>query len=102
MESLKHFGSPTSAQPALSKASFGHDPPGRGGPEVSVIRLGVAGLGWLGESLIKDVPRVPGLEVAAVQDVVGERAREIASRYDVAWWGTRFDDLLALDDVDAA
>ena len=28
-----------------------------------MIRVGVAGLGWLGESLIKDLPRVGGLFV---------------------------------------
>ena len=54
-----------------------------------MIRLGVAGLGWLGESLIKDVPRVGGLEVIAVQDVVAatelyRRARQHGSGAEVA------------------
>jgi predicted dehydrogenase len=66
-----------------------------------VTRLGVAGLGWLGESLIKDVARVPGLEVVAVQDVIGERAKDVAERYGIAWAGPRFEDLLALSKVDA-
>ena len=66
-----------------------------------MTRLGVAGLGWLGQSLIKDVPRVAGLEVVAVQDVVVDRAAAVAEEYDVGWYGERYADLLARADVDA-
>ena len=68
---------------------------------MSVTRLGVAGLGWLGESLIKDALRSPHFEVVAVQDVVPERPREIARQYGAAWCGTRYEDLLDQQDVDA-
>jgi predicted dehydrogenase len=67
----------------------------------ATTRLGVAGLGWLGESLIKDVPRVPELEVAAVQDAVPARATEVAAAYGIGWSGQRFEDLVARPDVDA-
>jgi predicted dehydrogenase len=66
-----------------------------------VIRLGVAGLGWLGESLIKDVPRLAGLEVVAAQDVLAERAEQIAARYAIAWHGQDFDQLISQKSVDA-
>src|SRR5215211_6486955 len=66
-----------------------------------MIRLAVAGLGWLGESLLKDVARFPHLEVAAVQDVRLDLARDTARRYGVRWSGERFEDLVALSDVDA-
>jgi len=66
-----------------------------------VIRLGVAGLGWLGESLLRDVPRVAGLDVVAVQDVLAERARDVAARFGVPWSGERYADLLQVDEVDA-
>ena len=66
-----------------------------------MIRLGVAGLGWLGESLIKDVPRVGGFQVLAVQDVVPDRARAVADRYGARLALPRFDDLLAVEDVQA-
>ena len=66
-----------------------------------MIRVGVAGLGWLGESLIKDLPRVGGLELVAVQDVLPERARAVADRYAARLSLERFDDLLAVGDVDA-
>lgn len=63
--------------------------------------LGVAGAGWLGESLIKDVPRVTELSVVAVQDVVADRAREVAARYGIAWSGDRYADLLGAEGVEA-
>lgn len=66
-----------------------------------MTQLGVAGLGWLGESLIKEVPRVPGLELLAVQDVVSGRATDIASTYAVPHATDRFEDLVALSDLDA-
>jgi predicted dehydrogenase len=46
-----------------------------------VTRLGIAGLGWLGEALILDASQMTEFQVGAVQDVVPEREREIASRY---------------------
>jgi predicted dehydrogenase len=67
-----------------------------------MIRLGVAGLGGLGEALIRDVPKVAGLSVVAVQDVVADRARDVAAGFGVAWAGERFADLLEVDGVDAA
>lgn len=66
-----------------------------------VVHLGVAGLGWLGESLIKDAVRSPDFRVVAVQDVVADRADDIASRYAVAWSGQSFEDLLSRSEVEA-
>src|SRR5438094_5639601 len=66
-----------------------------------MTRLGIAGLGWLGQSLIKDVPRFAGLDVVAVQDVQPGRPREIADTYGAPWCGESFDELLVLAEVDA-
>jgi predicted dehydrogenase len=63
--------------------------------------LGVVGLGWLGESLIKEMPAVQELDVVAVQDVRLDLARDIADRYAIAWSGERFDALLEADGVEA-
>ena len=67
------------------------------------IGLAVAGLGWLGESLIRDVPRGNGLglEVVAVQDVVPRRAADIATRYAIEGAFVDFDALLEYGGVDA-
>jgi len=68
---------------------------------VSVTRLGVAGLGWLGESLLKAAAHSAAFEVVAVQDVIADRARQVASQYGAAWCGTRYEALLERTDVDA-
>lgn len=66
-----------------------------------MIGLAFAGVGWLGESLIADISRVPPLTVVAVQDVDLERARTVASRCPGAWAGDNYDDLLRVNGVDA-
>jgi predicted dehydrogenase len=65
-----------------------------------VARLGIAGLGWLGESLIRDAVRLPDFEVSVVQDVVEERERAIAGRYGARACGGRFENVLE-SEVDA-
>jgi predicted dehydrogenase len=59
--------------------------------------LGFAGLGWLGESLLKDLPAFPSLRLAAVQDV---RA-DLVERYASPWRGTEYSEMLAAPGVDA-
>lgn len=65
------------------------------------VNLAVAGLGWLGESLIKDVPRVPAFRVTAVQDVVPGRAEQVAAQYAIDNATNRFEALLADAAIDA-
>lgn len=65
------------------------------------VGLGFAGLGWLGESLIKELPTFPGLRLAAVQDVNAQLAKDVADRYGANWQGASFDSLLAQPDVEA-
>ena len=65
-----------------------------------LTRLGVAGLGWLGESLIRDALALPDFEIVAVQNVVPEREREIADRYTCLACGGHFESLLG-EDLDA-
>jgi predicted dehydrogenase len=66
-----------------------------------VTGLAVAGVGWLGESLVNDVPRCPGLDVVAVQDASLTRACDVAARHAVPWAGEHFDDLLRARGVEA-
>jgi predicted dehydrogenase len=63
--------------------------------------LGFAGVGWLGESLLKELPRVSRLHVAGVQDARLELAQAVAAKYGSPWSGENFDDLLRLPAVDA-
>ncbi|MGI9145210.1 MAG: Gfo/Idh/MocA family protein [Chloroflexota bacterium] len=65
------------------------------------IGLGFAGVGWLGESLIRELSAVAGLELVGVQDTQLERAQAVSARHGHPWAGQRFDDLLQLPGVDA-
>ncbi len=64
------------------------------------MKLGMAGLGWLGEALIKDAVHLPEFDVIAVQDVLGDRAREIAERYSVDLSFEQYEDLVCCPGVD--
>jgi predicted dehydrogenase len=66
-----------------------------------MTRLGVTGLGRLGESIVAHARRIPGLEVVAVHDVQPGRAEEVAERYGIGWSGQVFEDLLTIGGVDA-
>lgn len=69
---------------------------------MSVIGLGVVGLGGLGEALIKDLGTFSSqLELVAVQDVRPGLAAGVATNYGARWAGQRFEDLLGIDGVDA-
>jgi predicted dehydrogenase len=66
-----------------------------------MIGMGFAGVGALGEALIRDLPKFPMLRLAAVQDVRADTAARIADQYGAAWHGLSFDDLLNARSVDA-
>jgi len=66
-----------------------------------VTGIGVAGLGWLGESLIKDLSVVPGFELVAVQDVRADLASAVAARYACPWSSDSFERLLEQPSVEA-
>jgi predicted dehydrogenase len=65
------------------------------------IGLGFAGLGWLGECLLKELPAFPELRLAGVQDARPELAAAIAARYASPWHGSEFEALLAAPGVEA-
>jgi predicted dehydrogenase len=65
-----------------------------------VTGVGVAGVGWLGESLMKDIPKVPSFALVGVQDVRADLAREVAKRYGCGWASDSFEALIAQPEVD--
>jgi predicted dehydrogenase len=70
-------------------------------PSSAALGLGFAGLGWMGESLIKELRAFPGLHLAAVQDAGGQLAADIAARYGAGWHGTDYEALILAPGVDA-
>jgi predicted dehydrogenase len=67
----------------------------------ATVGVGFAGLGLVGNAMLDNLPHVPRLRVAAVQDANAALAAELAERHASPWHGERFDDLLELSSVDA-
>ncbi|MDQ6673353.1 MAG: Gfo/Idh/MocA family oxidoreductase [Chloroflexota bacterium] len=65
------------------------------------VGLGFAGVGLLGQSMLEQLDKVPGLRLAAVQDVNLDLVTQVAERCASPWYGERFEDLISLPDVDA-
>lgn len=65
------------------------------------IGFGVVGLGWFGEKHTQVLTDLPFVEVVAVCSRTEARAREIAQRYGVPRWYTRWDDLVKDEGVEA-
>src|SRR5258707_12783936 len=51
--------------------------------------------------MLEDLPKVPDLYLAAVQDANLSLATQVAERFDSPWHGQRFEDLLTAPSVEA-
>jgi len=69
-------------------------------PAVSPVRLALVGCGRISRNHFDAIARVDGLELVAVCDVNGERARSAGEGQDVPWF-TSFEDMLATVESDA-
>ncbi|MPZ19497.1 MAG: gfo/Idh/MocA family oxidoreductase [Luteitalea sp.] len=65
------------------------------------VRVGVIGLGIMGEQYVRIYQAHPAARVTAISTRREDRLAEVGARYDVAGRHTDFRDLLARDDVDA-
>ena len=68
---------------------------------MNAIGLGFVGVGLLGQSMIEQVPNVPGLRLVAIQDVNLDLAARVAESYASPWHGQHFEDLISQPAVDA-
>jgi predicted dehydrogenase len=64
------------------------------------IKVGVAGLGFIGPAHIEALRRIPGIEVVAVSEYTGELARIKAQQLGVETFHGSFDNLLK-EDIDS-
>ena len=65
------------------------------------VRVGVIGAGGISGMHLEGYRNCPHAEILAVCDVVGERAQARAEEFDVPYWFTSAEKLLALKDIDA-
>jgi predicted dehydrogenase len=71
------------------------------GPEVEPVRIAVAGLGYWGPNLVRNLQELPDAEVACICDVELEAVERVGRRYPGIRQTDRFEDVLADPDVEA-
>jgi len=65
------------------------------------LRIGIVGMGGIGETHIKAYRQLSDVEVVAIADPAEVRLNQMATTYNVANKYTDFHDLIARDDIDA-
>ncbi len=65
-----------------------------------LLRVGVVGLGWAGETHVKAYAGLPNVEVVAVADPRSERLNDIGKTYGITNLYTDYTELIARDDID--
>jgi predicted dehydrogenase len=68
---------------------------------VSDLRVGVIGLGWAGRQHLKAYDALPGVEIAALAGLETRARSELAATYRIERHVDRWEDLLAVDGLDA-
>ena len=65
------------------------------------LRIGIVGMGGIGETHIKAYRQLPDVEVVAIADPAETRLNQMAATYGVTNKYTDYHDLIARDDIDA-
>lgn len=66
-----------------------------------IIKVGVIGVGKMGERHVQIFQQIPGVEVVAIADVNPSRVDEVASKYNIPKGYTNYEKLLQCQEVDA-
>lgn len=66
-----------------------------------MLRIGIVGLGWAGETHLKAYLQLPNVEIVAVADPRSERLEQIKATYNIPHTYVDYQDLIARTDLDA-
>ncbi|MEM1601637.1 MAG: Gfo/Idh/MocA family oxidoreductase [Candidatus Bathyarchaeia archaeon] len=64
------------------------------------IKFGVIGLKGVGQTHINEIANIEGAELTAVADINEEVGKFVSSKYNVKWY-KNYEDMLAMEDLDA-
>jgi predicted dehydrogenase len=67
----------------------------------SIVRVGVIGLGFAGETHLKAYQQLPNVQVGALAGLEEDRLAYLGSTYNVPHLYRHYDELLARNDIDA-
>jgi len=65
-----------------------------------LVRIGLVGCGRISKNHFEAVSKQNDARIVACCDIIEERARQAAVKYDIPFWTTRYEDLLAREDID--
>jgi predicted dehydrogenase len=65
------------------------------------VRVGVVGVGWAGQQHLDAYARIPGVEIAAVAGLERDQRAELQAQYAIAHAVDGWEELLAIDGLDA-
>jgi UDP-N-acetyl-2-amino-2-deoxyglucuronate dehydrogenase len=65
-----------------------------------MLKIGVLGCGRISGQHFEAIAAQTNAECAACCDIVGERAKQAASIYNVPFWTDRYEDMLAIDEIE--
>jgi predicted dehydrogenase len=68
---------------------------------VVAVKVGVIGVGWAGQQHIKAYSAIDGVEIAGIAGLEDEAREELAAEFGIAHSVARWEDLLAVDGLDA-
>ena len=65
------------------------------------LRVGVIGLGFAGQAALRGYLALPGVEVVGIAGLETDRLKQLGEEHDIPHLFERYEDLLALDELDA-
>ncbi|MCR4442615.1 MAG: Gfo/Idh/MocA family oxidoreductase [Peptococcaceae bacterium] len=65
-----------------------------------MVRIGLVGCGRIAKNHFEAVSKQNDAKIVACCDIVEERARQAAEKYDIPFWTTRYEEMLERDDIE--
>jgi UDP-N-acetyl-2-amino-2-deoxyglucuronate dehydrogenase len=67
---------------------------------LNLVRIGLVGCGRIAKNHFEAVSKQNDAKIVACCDIVEERARQAAEKYDIPFWTTRYEEMLERDDIE--
>jgi len=65
-----------------------------------MIKIGLIGCGRISKNHFEAIKEQPDAECIACCDIIPERAKEAAAKYNIPFWTTNYEEMLKMDEID--